>query len=49
MAVAPQFEMAVLTAAVMPMQGLTPYARTGNWPIVLFALLLMTGSYRRTH
>ena len=39
---APQFEFATLTGSVHPMQGATPYVRTGNWPVIslAFALLL---------
>lgn len=44
----PQFEVAVLHIVVQPRQGLTPYARMGNTPVVLM-LLLLTGwrIYRR--
>lgn len=38
----PQFQAFVLNGDVQPMQGTTPYARFGNWPIVLISLLLVT-------
>ena len=44
----PQFRPGVLQDVVEPRQGLTPYARTGNVPIVVFcaAALLLGGLYR---
>lgn len=46
---APQFEFATLTETVRPMQGATPYVRTGNWPVIslAFALLLVLSLPRR--
>jgi apolipoprotein N-acyltransferase len=47
-AVLPGFQQAVLRADVVPMTGLTPYARWGNYPIVIGAgLLLAWAVWRR--
>jgi apolipoprotein N-acyltransferase len=44
----PQFQEAVLRADVQPMTGLTPYARLGNFPVVIGAgLLLAVAVWRR--
>jgi apolipoprotein N-acyltransferase len=43
-----QFEEGVLHADVQPMTGLTPYARFGNYPVVIAALgVLMVAGWRR--
>lgn len=45
----PQFKEAVLHADVQPLTGLTPYARVGNYPVVMGALaaLIFAGWRRR--
>jgi apolipoprotein N-acyltransferase len=44
----PQFQEAVLRADVRPMTGLTPYARVGNYPVIIGAgLLLAVAVWRR--
>lgn len=47
LAIAPQFQFAVLNASIVPMQGLTPYAKTGNWPTLIIVILMMFAGYRR--
>ena len=39
-ATAPQFEFATLEMAIQPRAGLTPYARTGNWAVILPLFLI---------
>ncbi|WP_348815539.1 apolipoprotein N-acyltransferase [Halomonas sp. H10-59] len=44
----PQFETARLDGQVQPMQGLTPFTRTGSWPTWLVAgLMLLAGALWR--
>lgn len=43
---APQFEIASITGEVTAMQGLTPFGRTGSWPIWLLAGLLVLPGLR---
>ncbi|WP_282039036.1 apolipoprotein N-acyltransferase [Halomonas alimentaria] len=43
---APQFEIASLAGEVTPMQGLTPFTRTGSWPTWLLAALLVLPGLR---
>jgi apolipoprotein N-acyltransferase len=45
---APEYETNVLRAELQPRIGLTPYARTGNWPAVCLALVFcLVGAYLR--
>ncbi|MGM0983573.1 MAG: apolipoprotein N-acyltransferase [Pseudomonadota bacterium] len=45
---APQFETTFLEGDVTPMEGLTPFTRTGSWPAwLLSALLVLPGIQRR--
>jgi apolipoprotein N-acyltransferase len=39
----PRFQPGVLTGAVQPRIGLTPYARFGNWPVIVFSLAILLG------
>jgi apolipoprotein N-acyltransferase len=49
---APQFAVHVLTGSVQPMQGVTPFVRSGNTPVILaaFSLLLfaLAAGYRNS-
>ena len=38
---APQFETTYVTGEATPMQGLTPFTRSGSWPVWLLAALLV--------
>lgn len=44
-AVLPPFTTGVLRAEVLGYQGLTPYARLGNWPALLGALLFLLAAF----
>ncbi len=39
LAIAPEYRAAVLRSTIVPRTGLPLYARTGNWPVLLLALL----------
>jgi apolipoprotein N-acyltransferase len=41
---APEYEANVMRAELQPRIGLTPYARTGNWPVICLALVFVLGS-----
>jgi apolipoprotein N-acyltransferase len=43
----PQFEAGVLRAGVQPMQGLTPFARWREWPVMLLAAGILGFAWRR--
>ncbi|MDN3558004.1 apolipoprotein N-acyltransferase [Halomonas maura] len=43
---APQFEKATLTGEVTPREGLTPFSRTGSWPVWALAVLLVLPGLR---
>ena len=43
-ATAPQFVFATLEHSVEPRAGLTPYARTGNWPLLALLSLIVAGA-----
>lgn len=39
----PRFQPGVLTGSVQPRIGLTPYARFGNWPVIVSSLAVLIG------
>ena len=41
----PQFEVQVLEGTIFPMQGMTPYARTGDVLVVALAALVLVGAF----
>jgi apolipoprotein N-acyltransferase len=43
-ALAPEFQEYVLHSSVTPRSGLTPYARVGNWLIVLLSTVTLAGA-----
>ncbi|GAB4289211.1 MAG: apolipoprotein N-acyltransferase [Thiohalomonadaceae bacterium] len=47
LATAPQFVEYVLRGSVQPMQGMTPYTRWGNWPVLVLLTLLLGWVYWR--
>ena len=42
-----QFEAGVLTGSITPQTGVTPFAKLGSWPIVIFSLLVVLLSLNR--
>lgn len=44
-ATVPQFEFAVMTRDIQSRTGLTPYAVTGNWPLISLLGVLLTGGF----
>jgi apolipoprotein N-acyltransferase len=50
-ALAPEFQAYVLHSSVTPRSGLTPYARVGNWLVVLLATVALAGGvwFRRVY
>lgn len=46
---APLLEMAVVTGEILPMQGLTPYARFGNLPVLALLVLALIAAFPCSH
>lgn len=44
----PRFKPDVLTGVVQPRAGLTPYARVGNWPVILLSFAVLAACVVRT-
>ena len=44
----PQFEPVMLTMAIQPRGGATPYVTTGNTPLVVLCLLIVAGFWLRS-
>jgi len=44
----PQFEFVAMTHDVQPRTGLTPFARFGNWPVILFSFVAILCASRRS-
>lgn len=42
-----QFEQAVVRGEVVPMQGMTPFVRFGNWPLLMIAVLALLAAFFR--
>jgi apolipoprotein N-acyltransferase len=38
----PAFQMHLLKGEIQPLTGMTPYARVGNWAVVLLALSMLS-------
>ncbi len=47
LAIAPEYRATVLRSTIVPRSGLPPYARVGNWPVVMLALLLAAAAVWR--
>ena len=43
-----QFEAVTLTVDVEPRSGMTPYARSGNWPVIGLCALVIAGFWLRS-